>query len=300
MSESVVNLLLAFCYLVIIALVAGIISYFLMKQQAKRLKTVFVRASDLYDKQKRCIKPIRIALLSDFHIPKMPPSKNAIVSAVANNSPDCVVIAGDLCADKKCINETAGFVASVAEECNCPVIIVLGNHDILDTCEKNKTKINEYRQILENSHCNIVTLVDEKFVFECRSADRKILFGGLNDYRFTSPGKISECVDKWKAEAEYSDEDFVLISHNPDAAVCVREKSYPLILLSGHTHAGQVWLPFNIEFRLMRKDILPRQGYKYGIHMYEKKFPIYITSGTGCSFLPIRFRSNAEVAIIDI
>lgn len=300
MSESVVNLLLAFCYLIIIALVAGSISYTLMQRHAKKLKTTFVCAADVVKSRKKFAKMVRIALLSDFHIPKMPPDKNGVLCELAKNSPDCVVIAGDLCENKKNWKETAEFVGAVASECKCPTIIVLGNHDIQDACEKNPEKIKEYRRLLESVDENVVTLVDEKYVFNCPGTERSFLFGGLNDFRYNSSKKITATVRKWHNESCDADAEFVLLSHNPDAALYIPDDCMPSVLLSGHTHAGQMWMPFNAEFRFMRKDVLPKKGYKYGLHMYEKKLPIYITSGVGCSFLPIRFRSTAEVAIIDI
>ena len=298
MSENVVLLLLAFCYFIIISLIIGITSYLIMKQQAKKFKTVFVRINRKGDS--KFVRPVRIALVSDFHIPKMPPSKSAVLNSVFKNSPDCVIIAGDLCENKNFIEKTADFVGMIAEECRCPVLIVLGNHDIRDACERNEEKIKEYLRILEGSHPLVTTLVDEKYIFECSGANRKILFGGLNDYRFTSADKISALAEKWDYEAKNNSSEFILLSHNPDAALHIPDKCSLTAMLSGHTHAGQMWLPFNIEFRFMRKDILPKRGYKYGLHNYENRFPIYITSGVGCSFLPIRFRSTAEIAIIDI
>lgn len=300
MSKQVVDILLAFCYLVLIALVAGCVSYFLMKQQARKLRTVFVRAGDAFKFRKKFVKPVRVALVSDFHIPKMPPDKNAVLNAIVKNSPDCVVIAGDLCENEKYIGETVGFVKNIAAECTCPVIIVLGNHDILDACGADSEKIKNYRKNLESAGENVTTLVDEKYVFECVGTDRKILFGGLQDYRYTSGEKIAGLARQWHYEAKNSSTDVVLISHNPDAAFHVEENCYPDVLLSGHTHAGQMWMPFNAEFRFLRKDILPRDGYKYGLYSYKGRFPMYITSGVGCSFLPIRFKSVAEVAIIDL
>lgn len=299
MNEQLVKLLLSFCYLILIMLVAGCASYFIMKRQAKKLRAVFVRPRDTLAVPEKFVKPVRIAFVSDFHIPKMPPNKISVLNSIAKNSPDCIVIAGDLCENKKNIDETAEFVGAIASECNCPVIIVLGNHDIRDACDANQDKIKEYRRVLESAGGNIITLVDEKYVFECIGADRRILFGGLNDYRYNSKDKIIELVERWSLDAESLNSDFILVSHNPDAALHVPEKRQPSLVLSGHTHAGQMWLPFNAEFRFMRKDILPREGYKYGMHIYKEKFPIYITSGVGCSFLPIRFKSMAEVAIID-
>ena len=70
------------------------------------------------------------------------------------------------------------------------------------------------------------------------------------------------------------------------------------LLLAGHTHGGQVRLPLNIEFTLLKKDILPKKGIYYGFHTYNGT-PLYITSGIGCSLLPIRFRSKAEIALIE-
>ena len=276
MSESVESFLLVCCYLVIITLILAGIMYFFMERQAKKLKTTFVRVADVIKNRNKMAKTIRIALLSDFHIPQMPPDKNALICAVAKSSPDCVVIAGDLCESKKHWTETAELVGEIASACKCRVIIVLGNHDIRDACENNIEKIKEYRRLLESVSENVVTLIDERYVFECREAERTILFGGLNDFRYTTSEKITDVVRKWYNEAAYGGAEFVLLSHNPDAALLVPEDSMPSVLLSGHTHAGQMWMPFNAEFRFLRKDILPRRGYKYGLHIYDKKLPIYI------------------------
>ena len=300
MSESVESFLLACCYLLVITTVLGGIAYFFMELQAKKIKTTLVRLDDIVKNRKKFTKTVRLALMSDFHIPKMPPDSNLLLSAVSEASPDCVIIAGDLCESKKHWNETAELVGNIASECKCPVVIVLGNHDIQDACEKNTGKIKEYRRLLESVDKNVITLADEKYVFECRGAERTILFGGLNDFRYTSSGKISDAVRKWHREASDGGAEFILLSHNPDAALFVPDDCKPSVLLSGHTHAGQMWMPFNAEFRFLRKDTLPENGYKYGLHMYEGKFPIYITSGVGCSFLPIRYKSTAEIAIIDI
>ncbi|MBQ8164200.1 MAG: metallophosphoesterase [Clostridia bacterium] len=300
MSEQVVKLLLSFCYLIIIALIAGFAAFVIMNRHAKKIRTVYVRADDALKERKKYVKPVRIALISDFHIPKMPPSKDAVINSIIKASPDFVVVAGDLCESKQYWNTAAGFIGEIAGACGCRVFVVLGNHDINDACEKNSGKIKEYRKVIEGDNPDIITLVDEKYLFSCAGTDRKLLLCGVNDYRHTTPDSIKSLCRKWNAESDASGAEFVLLSHNPDSALHIPEKCFPTIMLSGHTHAGQMWMPFNMEFRFMRKDVLPREGYKYGLHLYKNKFPIYITSGVGCTFLPIRFKSTAEVAIIDI
>ncbi|MBR5280966.1 MAG: hypothetical protein IKU26_08380, partial [Clostridia bacterium] len=97
-------------------------------------------------------------------------------------------------------------------------------------------------------------------------------------------------------------EKFVLATHNPDMLLklqSVPAEYRPHITVCGHTHGGQIHTPFNLEFTLLKKDQLPKEGYFYGYHDY-KGFPLYITSGLGCSLLPIRFGSSAEVAIFHL
>lgn len=300
MNESVVNFLLTLCYLILIALIAGISAYILMKQHAKKLVTVHIRVDDIMQTRSTGSKTVRVALVSDFHIPHMPPPKEAVVSTITKASPDFVIIAGDLCEERKFWSYAADFIGEIADNAACRVFVVLGNHDIKDACENKPELIEEYRKVIENSHPLVTVLVDEKYYFACEGTERRFLIGGLNDYSRNTPERILTLCKNWSSEAKGHEAEFILASHNPDCAIHIPRAYGPSMLFSGHTHAGQMWMPFNAEFRFMRKDVLPKEGYKYGLHIYKEKFPIYITSGVGCTFLPIRFKSIAEVAIIDM
>ena len=88
------------------------------------------------------------------------------------------------------------------------------------------------------------------------------------------------------------------MTHNPDLALHLPNLNGLTLLLAGHTHGGQVRVPFNIEFAILKKDVLPKKKIYYGVHEFNGN-KMYITSGIGCSFLPIRFRSKAEIAYLE-
>lgn len=300
MSAAVENLIIAVCYLIVIILIAGTAVFFLLTRQAKVIKKKTVRADSVLPERKKYVKLIRIALISDMHIPMMPPSGEEIISAIKSGNPDYVVVAGDLCSNRKYRKEVSEFLSRLEDEVGTKIFVVLGNHDIGDVCGNNYINVKKYIETVENSGCNIKVLKDESYVTECHGTGRKILFGGFNDYRHSNADVSKSLCRKWKKEAEDCGADFVLIAHNPDSTEFIENGAEPAAALFGHTHGGQVWLPFNFEFRFLRSDKLPRRGYKYGLYLYENRFPIYITSGVGCTFLPIRFRTSAEIVFFDI
>jgi predicted MPP superfamily phosphohydrolase len=66
--------------------------------------------------------------------------------------------------------------------------------------------------------------------------------------------------------------------------------------LAGHTHGGQVCLPF------IGRPIVPSkfgQRYAYG-HSQESGKHLFVTSGIGTSIIPVRFRVPPEIVLLTI
>jgi hypothetical protein len=75
----------------------------------------------------------------------------------------------------------------------------------------------------------------------------------------------------------------ILLAHEPDIFVRVPERV--TLTLSGHTHGGQVRLPF------IGRPVIPSrygQRFAYG-HIVEGGRNLIVSSGLGMTGLPIRF-----------
>ena len=81
----------------------------------------------------------------------------------------------------------------------------------------------------------------------------------------------------------------VLLSHQPKAIDHAAKHEIDLVL-SGHTHGGQIW-PFNYVVALV-------QPYVKGLHRHTERTWIYVHSGTGYWGPPLRLGVPSEIASI--
>jgi predicted MPP superfamily phosphohydrolase len=86
----------------------------------------------------------------------------------------------------------------------------------------------------------------------------------------------------------------ILLAHEPDIFPEVPERVS--LTLCGHTHGGQVALPF-----IGRPVVPSRYGdrYAYG-HIVEDGRHLIVSGGLGCSGIPVRFGVPPEIVVIDI
>lgn len=256
-----------------------IIACILMYIQAKKLVTREIK-EDLGAK---------IILLSDLHFDTVLVNHDKILNEVNKAKPEIIVITGDLCSNMKYFYRVETFIKKLSLNNKCPILVTLGNHDN-KIFTKTGYKKQEYIAKIEKSGNNVHVLENESFVY------KDVLFGGLADLR-TNTADCNELTRKWREKATEKGYKFVLLTHNPDIVLKIDEINSPDIILAGHTHGGQMKMPFNIEFTVLKNDILPKKKIYYGIHTYQGK-KMYITSGIGCSALPFRIFSVAEIAVI--
>ena len=94
--------------------------------------------------------------------------------------------------------------------------------------------------------------------------------------------------------------DIIVLEHSPDIHFILNyHKSlgddYKL-MLAGHTHGGQVWLP------ILGRPIVPNSyGQKYAAgHVYDGGKDMFVTTGVGTSILPLRFMVPPEIAVLTL
>ncbi len=152
----------------------------------------------------------------------------------------------------------------------------LGNHD-------SYYGVNKIRQCLKNAKIPIL----ENSNIEVKRGDKSFYFAGLADvltqyYSFTQTFKN---IPEKKST--------ILLSHSPDAFGAMPMSSN--IMFSGHTHGGQIKLPFlgamfvNLKLEKIADGKLERAGKV-----------LYVSRGLGTSRIPARFLCPPTIVIATI
>jgi len=211
---------------------------------------------------------IRIIQISDLHGQELPES---IFKKIKEKNPDIVVLTGDLIDEKtKDYNYVYSFVESLASN-EVPVYYVSGNHDL-----SHKDVVSFNQELMKRG----VVILDGK----------KEEFKEIDIYGFGYYSDLSK--------SENPGDDFsLLLAH--DAFPVVKEEGMGFdLILSGHTHGGQVRLPF------IGAIFVPGQGlfaeYDKGLFNLNEKTLLYIDSGLGNTFLPLRFLNRSQVSLITL
>jgi predicted MPP superfamily phosphohydrolase len=87
----------------------------------------------------------------------------------------------------------------------------------------------------------------------------------------------------------------VLLTHEPDTVYGLEPRSAS-ILLAGHTHGGQIDLPWLTDAMLRA---ISRGGFKRGLYA-DEPMPVFVTSGIGMAKLPLRFRMPPTIDVLNL
>ncbi len=87
----------------------------------------------------------------------------------------------------------------------------------------------------------------------------------------------------------------IVLAHNPDTADTGFTSRVDL-MLSGHTHGGQVDIPF------VGSPVLPvrNKSYSHGLITSPRGFPVFISRGIGWAVYPVRFNCFPEIAVLEL
>jgi predicted MPP superfamily phosphohydrolase len=86
----------------------------------------------------------------------------------------------------------------------------------------------------------------------------------------------------------------ILLSHNPDS-VDTPFKTPLALVMSGHTHGGQVRLPF------YGPPVLPVENKHYSSGLIDTpKTKLFISRGIGWAIYPVRFNCYPEIAVLEL
>jgi predicted MPP superfamily phosphohydrolase len=237
--------------------------------------------------------PLRIGILTDIHAvePWMPAHRiGSIADQLNAQKPDVIVLLGDYVNGLRPRYYTAKvpvqeWIAPL-RSLHAPlgVYAVLGNHDW------SSGEIPDIRRAFWKAG---IPLLDNTAVKVTRGPDH-FWIAGLYDQLAPEARGI------WDLKATLSHvkdrAPVILLAHEPDIFTFVPPSV--TLTLSGHTHGGQVYIPFVGRAGLML-DSARSTKYAYG-HFQEAGRQLIVSSGLGLSNIPIRFLVPPEIAIVTL
>jgi predicted MPP superfamily phosphohydrolase len=219
-----------------------------------------------------------ILQISDLHIDKVDGLAEIVAEVVAPLRPDICVFTGDY------RYEIRGSCAEVYPrmrtvlapvQARAGIYAILGNHDAAEIAHWLAAQ-------------NVTVLMNDSVPLEQNGA-RIWILGTDDPYDY-------RCDDLPQAMSGVPVQEFkILLTHTPSLYRQAAESGIDLYLC-GHTHAGQIRLPY--VGALKKNGPFPRE-FAQGAWSYGN-MRAYTSWGTGCSTIPVRYNCPPEVTLISL
>ena len=220
---------------------------------------------------------MRVAQLTDIHVGATTPQKTLarVAQVVASLGCDLVVLTGDYVnASLFHLDRVTELVQSLPQPC----IATLGNHDHWTDPVRVAAALRAGGALVLQNASTVV-----------RAGGLELTVVGVDDGRSGND-------DVPRAFADVADPERALVlSHFPSTAETIATTGAPLVL-SGHTHAGQVDVPH--VTRLLAK--LAGNPYLHGFYRLDRT-DLYVSAGIGHSLHGLRAgKTCPEIAVFEL
>ena len=232
----------------------------------------------------RTMAPVRVAHVTDLHVGRMTPfaierEAQALVNA---QKPDLIVITGDfVCHGQRYLDQLTYLMEGFA----APVVGVLGNHDHW---------VGADEVCLALKRAGVEVLRNQSTTITVRGQPLQLV--GLDD-AYTGHARVDRAVAGLRRDLPS-----LGLSHIAEEADHLWRYGIPLVL-SGHTHGGQITLARLHEITLGRIA-----GHKYVHGLYgsrqanDNPGAVYVGAGIGAAVIPFRIgeRAKREVTVFEL
>ena len=215
----------------------------------------------------------RLLQLSDLHCDLHPPLIDVIIQRLQGLDYDAAVITGDYHNRIGQPHETSlGLMKRLLNHIKAPKLGVLGNHDFIE-------------KVAFLEAAGLRMLINESVTWS-RNGDT-LWIAGVDDAHFFRSSDLVRARASIPPGAPA-----ILLSHSPEIYKEAERMGF-LLMLSGHTHGGQICLPGGIP--IIRNTRVPRRllagQWKY------RRLTGYTSRGTGACGVPARFFCPPEITV---
>lgn len=208
-----------------------------------------------------------IGVMTDLHIGPLVSAGfiRRAAAELADRGPDLVVVAGDFCSTRK----AAHLLVEALEPVGRP-FAVLGNWDY----KREEVRRTAAVRFLVNQGAEVAP---------------GLWLAGVDDVNFGRPDLEAALAGAPPGAVR------ILLAHEPDFADRVEARHRIALQISGHSHGGQIRLPF------LGAALLPPGGQKYvsGLN-HAPHCPVYTSRGLGVAHLPVRIMCPPELTLIQL
>ena len=236
-------------------------------------------------------RPLRIGVISDTHMgaPHMSVARmRRLVARMNSEHPDVVTLLGDYIgghapASSRSSGDRAAILATFHEmggfRAGLGTYAVLGNHDWwydgpLVAAALDAAGVH----VLENQ------------AFRVERGAGSFWIAGLADHDAPRAPSYTQSMLNIPASAS-----LIALAHRPDKFAAA--PAQVALTLAGHTHCGQVHIPFAARYMPQTSE----ESQRWPCGLYEDHGRrLYVSGGVGVSFLPVRFLQPPEIAIVTL
>ncbi len=228
---------------------------------------------------------LKIAHISDVHLPANSDFINSIIQEVKNAKPDLIFLTGDI-VDRRADLKTCGlddFCKNLADI--CPTYAVSGNND------NSTNNITLWESIISE---NGVIVLNNQAVTYSKNGKSIAILGLTDKYNYLKT--ISSTTQDIESIP------VLLLSHRPEKFYSYfhsNNKIKPDLVFTGHAHGGQFRVPFaNLGLFAPGQGFFPK--YTSGLYTDEEGGKMLVSRGLCNSSFPIRINNRVHLPIIQL
>lgn len=269
----------------IVILILGFIFFiysFYIEPNRVEISKITIRIKGLSD----ALNGFSIIHLSDLHLTNIGKKENKLLEVVNGLNADILVITGDFVNRRDAIDDCIQLINKFKTKYGKWGAWGNYDHAILNSADRKRLAESDI-VILNNENQSIaVTPVP---AHRCRVNQQNIWIIGVDD-PFTGRDDLLQAI------SGVPEEDFkILLAHSP--AIVEEASKYGInLVLAGHTHGGQVYIPLLSHLVVC---LLGGKEYISGKYKVGQTY-LYVTRGIGTSILPLRAFCPPEITLIKL
>lgn len=235
---------------------------------------------------------LKFVVITDLHNKEYGEKNADLAELVKEQNPDFIAVCGDMVnrgdSNTTKMKDVLKKLADIA-----PTYCCLGNHERDNAAEFG----TDFKSEIDSTGA---VLLDDEYIKFTKNG-KSVLIGGMSDYpyyEFYTPEDDVPSRTLWEEFAEKAKDNFtILLHHQPEYIAEDAKKTDIDLIVCGHTHGGQIQLPFIGGLIAPNQGLFPK--YDKGEFDLDGTKMIVCAGLSDTVFIP-RINNQVEIGVINI